>query len=220
MSAFVDRTGWIIGRLTVLSVSDKTGSRNRRFWNCKCECGKELAVQASCLISGTVRSCGCFQKEAAAACQFRHGASTRKIVLPEYSVWASMKRRCSSEKDPAYKNYGGRGIKVCEPWLDFKNFIKDMGLRPSENHTLERKNNELGYEPSNCVWATRMEQGSNRRNNKKIEFQGQCLTYSEWARKSGISQSQIGWRIKSGWNPIDAISVPTRRKSSGITISI
>jgi hypothetical protein len=126
-------------------------------WLCLCDCGGEKTITTSQLKR--IKSCGCLQKEVGKRVQ-THGLSKTK----EFKIWLAMKDRCFREKNPRYKSYGGRGITVCERWLKFENFIKDMGSKP-KNKSLDRKNNNGNYEPSNCRWATSKQQANNRRNN-------------------------------------------------------
>lgn len=127
-----------------------------------------------------------------------HGHNKVGNRTPEYGSWAAMLTRCRNKNNPGFKNYGGRGITVCERWMDFSNFLADMGLRPSMRHSLERKNNEGNYEPGNCKWATRAEQANNKRNNRIIEFNGLALTVSNWARRIGIKEATLFRRLDTG----------------------
>lgn len=135
-----------------------------------------------------------------------HGL-TRKC--PEYSTWRGMIDRCTRQNSIAYKDYGGRGIKVCERWREsFQNFLDDMGKRPSSKHTIERSDNSRGYGPDNCCWATREQQGSNTRRNRVLVHNGRTRTLAQWAKETGLSGSLIAWRLEAGWPVEDALTKP------------
>lgn len=131
---------------------------------------------------------------------------------PEYEVWRSIKKRCLLKTHPAFKNYGGRGITICDRWKDsFENFITDMGRRPSSNHQIERIDNNGNYEPPNCKWATVVEQINNRRNTVIIEHNGISKPLSYWAKEVNINVERLRVRLKEGW-PFDrAISEPLKK---------
>jgi hypothetical protein len=148
------------GRLTVIS---QAATRNQKtFWLCSCECGSLIEVRGNHLTAGA-NSCGCdkaIQKESVTT----HGMSKTGT----YKSWDAMKQRCTNPRYRGYKDYGGRGIKVCDEWLhSFETFIADMGERP-EGMSIERKNNDLGYFKENCRWATPKEQANNRRPRKAL----------------------------------------------------
>lgn len=122
--------------------------------------------------------------------KFKHGGAKN----PLYTTWLNMRQRCNNPRSPAYKNYGGRGIKVCERWDDFLNFAEDMGDRP-EGMTLERIDCNGDYSPENCKWATRKEQMRNVRYNRWIEFDGKRLILSDWSKELGISPATLWYRL-------------------------
>jgi hypothetical protein len=133
----------------------------------------------------------------------KHGMYASRI----YGLWASMIQRCTNPKNPAYHSYGGRGITVCDRWMIFENFYTDMGDKPPKL-TLDRIDNSKGYSKENCRWATRHEQGNNRRTNTIISFNGKKQTLSQWSKETNLSPMCIMGRLRSGW-PIDkALTYP------------
>lgn len=135
-------------------------------YQCECECGKQSIIHSQCLRRGTSQSCGCFKLEKLAL-RKTHGYSKTKT----YAAWFSLKNRCLNPRYIAWKNYGGRGITVCERWLAYENFLADMGEAP-EGLSLDRIDNNGDYEPGNCRWATQTEQVNNRRNNRFVMLNG------------------------------------------------
>jgi len=156
MPAFIDLTGKKFGRWTVLEKAQRI--KGRLAYKCKCDCGNIKVVQWDHLRDGCTKSCGCLAKELITT----HGLSK----TPTYNTWVAMLQRCNNHNHPRYKDWGGRGIKVCDRWLKFESFFEDMGEKPT-GLLIERIDNERGYYPSNCKWATRLQQQKNQRVNKK-----------------------------------------------------
>jgi len=137
----------------------------------------------------------------------RHGLSD----TPEHHAWRNMRRRCLSPSDKEYKNYGGRGISICERWGDFNLFLEDMGQRPSPLHSLDRLNNEGDYDPANCRWATKSEQSANRRISRFLTFNGQTMTMAAWGRYLGLGPrggNMIRLRLNKGWTVERTLTTP------------
>ncbi|MCF8012566.1 MAG: hypothetical protein K9L56_14950 [Clostridiales bacterium] len=148
--------GDVYERLTIIKELKKK-NYNRQFL-CRCECGKETIVDSSKLLSGNTKSCGCLKIEMVTKKNTNHGMTGTKI----HSLWSSMKQRCMNENDKAYKNYGGRGIEVCEEWIDFETFYKWASNNGyEEGLMLERIDNDGDYCPDNCKWVSRKEQNNN-----------------------------------------------------------
>jgi hypothetical protein len=218
-----DLTGSRFGALLVLRREPKPSSvkSGDAFWLCRCDCGNSRTVAGSDLkrgvrIYGTF-SCGCLGRLERGNRLFKHGH--RKNITPEYRAWANMHSRCANTRHRGYHNYGGRGIKVCESWRDFSSFIKDMGARPSDRHSIDRIDNDGDYEPLNCRWATFDVQVSNRRKTLVIEHDGQSMPLVEWARKTGISYVTLKQRLTVlKWSVERAVTTPVQRgprKGSG-----
>lgn len=158
-----DITGQRFGRLVVIKIAGQDKWRSK-LWECLCDCGATTIVKGESLKAGSTQSCGCLRKERVLKAITKHGMSATLI----YHLWQTMHSRCENPNCIGYKNYGGRGIKVCDRWFKFENFFEDMGKKP-EGLSLERINNNKGYSPDNCKWATRIEQSHNSRiqkNNK------------------------------------------------------
>jgi len=162
MSQKLELSGQRFGRLLVLCEAGRTKQKGV-LWKCFCDCGKKIIVSGNSLSGRKTKSCGCLQKEKCIEASTTHGLR----YTPEYRVWTLMKNRCLNKNANNYKYYGGRGIAVCNRWLKFENFFKDMGKRPNPKFTIERVNNNKGYSLSNCIWATKKTQARNRRLSKK-----------------------------------------------------
>lgn len=205
-----DLSGHKYGRLNVMIRAERRG--RHPYWRCRCDCGSVVEVKQSHLRDGRTRSCGCFQKEGASARRKKHGQTRTK----DYWVWSNMKGRCLNPNDPAFKDYGGRGITICDRWAaSFEAFIEDMGPRPSKFHTIDRIDNNGGYCKENCRWATKRQQAVNRRNTIWVAVDGQKMCAQDAARKIGIPGSIFRARLRKGW-PLDrALSEPKRSWPAG-----
>lgn len=199
-----DITGMKYGRLTAVRFVERrqVGKQSKRFWLFSCDCGTIVERPYGAVTSGNTLSCGCLLKDTIT----KHGASDTQI----YSVWHAMMTRCRNDYDPAFKDYGGRGITVCARWHDFGNFTKDMGPRPTGG-TLDRIDVNGNYEPSNCRWTDAKTQGNNRRNNIRITLNGETRTIAQWADHLGVGKARISQRLKAGWPIEAALTEPFQR---------
>lgn len=143
-----------------------------------------------------------------------------KIRTKEYITWVNIKQRCFNKNSPDYKNYGSRGIFVCDRWLIFDNFLNDMGLAPSQKHTIERIDNNKGYEPENCTWATRETQSKNNRKNVYLTIKGETKWVGDWAKIFNTNSQEVLRRIKLGWPVLDALKTPIKKVRKNLTVQI
>lgn len=195
----LDISGNKFGELIAIQFHSR-GILNRPKWLCKCSCGNEKVVYYSFLMSGHTKSCGCLKRINTVRANVVHGQSRNDGTTSEYAAWQGMKTRCYNKNSKHYKDYGGRGISICDRWLQsFENFFEDMGKRPSNKHSLDRfPNNDGNYEPSNCRWATKMQQAANCRSNHWVEYNGEKMIVADWARKFNTTDNRILERIKNG----------------------
>lgn len=202
-SRAIDLTGQVFGRLTVV---EKTGVHNGKTqWRCKCECGNEHVVSSTNLRGGMVKSCGCLRYVTWA---LKHGHAKGERT-PAYRAWKSMRHRCNNKASVVYKYYGGRGITYDRRWDDFREFLADMGEPPELGYSLDRIDNERGYDKDNCRWVHRSEQAKNRRFVTWVEMYGERLTLYDAIKKHGkVAQATALLRIGKGWPVIDAIVTP------------
>jgi len=191
------------GRLTVLRQDIRERRSTQAHWVCECSCGTLCIVAGNELRSGHTQSCGCLHLEVTSS-----RGTHRKTGTKSYQAWSRMRRRCSDTTDKHFKDYGGRGITVCDRWSNFENFDADMGDPPSALHSLDRKNTNGNYEPDNCRWATAEEQANNRRNVKLFEVDGILQSVAQLSRSSGIPYLSLKKRIKYGWPLLEALSTP------------
>jgi hypothetical protein len=197
----INRIGQRYGRLVVVERARSPDGNAK--WTCRCDCGRRLIAYGQDLQRGKVVSCGCAQTER----RFKHGMAR----TPLYRVWVEMRSRCRNPKHPAWNNYGGRGIWVCDEWQDFATFARDVGPRPSAKHQLDRIDNNKGYFKANVRWATAKIQRNNQRNNRILEIEGVRRTFAEWADVSGIPWTTIRGRIERyGWDLKSAVTLPAQ----------
>jgi hypothetical protein len=208
MVARIDLTGQRFGRLVAMEPSQHRTPRGRFkiLWTCRCDCGGEAIATVDRLRSGETQSCGCLQRERAAAAHFVHGGKG----TDEYLIWKGMRQRCLNPRNPNFRSYGGRGITICERWqASFAAFLADMGPRPSPQHSIDRVNNDGNYEPGNCRWALRVQQLNNHRRSHRITFNGETHTVAEWARLVNIPVNHLAARLgRLGWSPDRALITP------------
>lgn len=185
-----DLTGKSFGKMTVLR---RDSTKHRVRWWCLCLCGTEISLRTDGLKSGRSTSCGCGKSEKMTT----HGDT----ASAEFLAWTSMFQRCENGNRPQFKYHGGRGIKVCERWQVYENFLEDMKRRPSKEHSLDRyPDNDGDYEPTNCRWATPKQQQRNRRCTKFIEVHGNKIPLTELAEKHGVSRAALRGRLDRGWS--------------------
>lgn len=206
MPAKIDLTGIRFTRLQVMG-DDPCRINGRRRVSCLCDCGNIVSVDPRSLHAGHTKSCGCLQRERVSETTMQrcltHGATKTK----EYQSWVHMKARCNNPKDRKYPDYGLRGIKVCDRWVnDFAAFLSDLGPRPSAAHSLDRINPDGDYEPPNCRWATAKVQSRNKRVHRWVEYQGQTIPLSEACELSGTNYRSALYRLNAGsaWQPLPA----------------
>lgn len=191
MKRQIFKHGETFGNWTVLEQLTHKGHCVSR---CRCKCGTERIIRNECLRSGRRKSCGCSMRT-------QDGKSKSK----EYNSWKNMLTRCTNPASDNYPLYGGRGIRVCDRWLVFSNFLDDMGYIPSKGMSIDRIDSDGHYEKTNCRWATACEQSNNRRNNHLITAYGETLTLMQWAKKSKINKSTIFRRLKRGLTEEEAV---------------
>lgn len=194
-------SGMRFGRLLVTSKWQIIGGVVR--WLCNCDCGNEVYVRRGNLINNSCKSCGCIRK---------HQTLSKE---PLYNTWVGMIGRCHDKDNKDYLRYGARGISVCEIWRNdfnsFKHWAANSSRKP--NTTLDRVDNEKGYSPENCRWATPKEQANNRRNNVYVTIGGITKTITQWCDLCGIPINQIRKRLQKGMDPVLALILPIIKKS-------
>lgn len=205
MGKIMDLSGHAYGRLAVISF-DRL-EKKKTYWNCLCQCGKIKSIQSNALRSGATKSCGCLHHDAVIQAKTIHQGS----YLPEYRIWRGMKTRCNNKNDKSYPDYGGRGIKIL--WNNFADFIKDVGSRPSEAHSIDRIDYNGHYGPENVKWSTSKEQNNNTRFNLIVNYKGETLNLTQLTERFGLKYMSVWKRISElGWSVENAIEIPIRSK--------
>lgn len=198
-----DLSGKRFGRLVVINrAPDNVSASGYRtaMWNCVCDCGNNATVRGKSLTGGATMSCGCLRSDRSRLSVTKHGGYGTRL----YAIWISMRQRCLNKNNSAYKNYGGRGITICDEWNDFSSFKKwaeDSGYDDSANRgtcTLDRIDVNGNYTPDNCRWTTMREQSNNRRNSIELYFMGKTMTISDWAKELGVKYCTLWKRYKAG----------------------
>ena len=201
MGKFQDLTGQRFGRLIALEVVGKN-SKNESIWKCQCDCGNTTEVLMGKLVHRRTKSCGCYRRDFK-----KYDAKYNEIIYRRlYCIWGKMRQRCLKPYCKAYKDYGGRGITICKEWENFNNF-RDWALSNGyrDDLTIDRIDNDGNYEPSNCRWATMLQQQNNKRNNRLLTYNGITMTFSDWARELGIENSTLYKRLERHSDNLDIV---------------
>lgn len=207
----LDLTGQRFGRLTVVECCGRSKD-GQKVYLCRCDCGTEKKVRSGNLRNGNTQSCGCLSAEKTAERSRKrllvHGGCGTRL----YSIWIDMRSRCTWNKAINWHLYGGRGIKVCDEWVNNFTAFRDWAMTNgySDDLQLDRIDNDGNYEPDNCKWSTRSEQGNNRRTCIYITINGATKSVSEWCEKTGVTRNTAYARIRKGWSPERAVTEKTR----------
>ena len=217
VSALIDLGGRRFGRWVALS---RDSSRGFTYWWCVCDCGTKRSVYSGNLRRGITVSCGCYNDENRVTANIKHGGR----YMPEYRVWCGIIQRCENPSSSGYPKYGGRGIKMCARYRsNFGDFIRDLGPRPSDSHTIDRKHNDIGYVcgccdeckvngfKPNCRWSLPHAQSRNKRNNIWMNVEGARMCAKDAAARVGIPYKTLHYRLQAGWSHHKALTTPLRK---------
>lgn len=196
-----DFAGKQINRWFVIRKLDERGAHGEVYWLCQCQCGTKRKVLSNTLALGTSKSCGCYSVDKG----YKHGMEG----TPTYNCWAHMLTRCNNSNHKQYDRYGGRGIKVCKSWHTFTNFYADMGEKP-DGLSLDRIDNDGGYNKKNCRWATKRQQVGNQSRSLRFEWNGKLRTLSDLAHEHGMNRRRVYQRLLAGWTLADALKTKVR----------
>lgn len=211
-----DITGWVMSehgipdsRWTVLKKVESLDGKNS-FYLCECSCEQhtQKILARHSIVSGNSKSCGCLAREQASARMTTHGKSGTRL----HHIWKSMHERCYCENHQQFKDYGGRGIIICDEWKNDFNSFYEWALNNGyqDNLTIDRINNNGNYEPENCKWSTRKEQSNNQRTNRLLTYNNKTQTVSQWAEEVGLNKHTLQTRISRGWSVEDALCRPVQ----------
>lgn len=179
--------------------ADKS-KRRHILWKCNCVCGTEKIVYKENIIRGLSKSCGCYANEIRGKSSITHHEASSRLKTKEYRVWTFMKLRCLNKNSKAYSWYGARGIKVCDRWMKYENFLEDMGRCPPDM-SLDRIDNDGNYEKSNCRWTDKITQANNTRANRIIYYKGKRQSLASWCRELGLRYHLTAQRMnRDGWS--------------------
>lgn len=212
MAKLIDLSGKRFGNLTVTKLSHRrtqTCGASIVYWEVKCDCGKVFTRKTHYLKSPKYKnkSCGCAIPKLTGDRFRTHGMK----LHPLYDTWRDMIRRCTNPKSKDWGLYGGRGITVCERWMNIENFIEDMGQRPEKHFSLDRIDNNKGYNKENCRWATSRIQANNKRSNRIFDINGERITLTQLAKRYEVNIATLHQRISLGESPIEAVKQKNRR---------
>lgn len=218
MPKAIDLTNQKYGNLLVIDFEETRRGPNGktiRYWKCRCDCGNTTVVSAQNLRNGNTKSCGCYKAKIISHTNYKHGQKGTRL----YNIWLGMKKRCYYTKHLNYKNYGERGIKVCNEWLGehgFENFYNwSLENNYSDNLTIDRIDNNKDYCPENCRWVTWEEQQNNRRNNRRFYYNGKNLLAREWSELTGINLRTLLNRLYiQNWSIERALTEPIHNRNT------
>lgn len=208
------------GRLVAVELVGQDQWKAAR-WRFRCNCGNhDYVARPDQVRRGTILSCGCLRAERSAERTRKratHGHSRNGKLTSEYNSWRNMLHRCNDPYNENYPQYGGRGITVCERWLDFRHFIFDMGAKPNAQYTIDRIDNDGSYEPGNCRWEGKKAQARNKTNNRIVTFRGREMTLAEACELAGLVRGVVDSRLNRGWTMERALNTqaliyPPRKK--------
>lgn len=210
MPARIDLTGQKFGKLTVLKFAGFSKTHHGSYWLCKCDCGNTKEVFGSSLKHGLTTSCGCYRNKCTSERTYKHGSYNNRI----YRIWAGMIARCTNKNAPRYKDWGGRGITVCEKWRTFQGFYEDMKGGYADNLSIDRIDNDKNYCKENCRWATKEEQANNTSQNRYINYNGRTLTLTQLCAELNLSYKAVHHRLQRGMQLEEALTKPFRNRAS------